>query len=1112
MESRKCRGARRRSRWSPDLCVNLFALALWTATCSFGQAVNATLLGTVTDSGGGAIPTARVKVTEINTSVSYSTTSNESGNYTFPALPPGQYSVSVEGFGFKKEMRTGIDLIVNTSTRIDVQLRPGDITESIDVTAAAPPLQTDRADTGRKIESVLVENMPLGVNRNFQTLLNLVPGTTPASFQHSQFFNAVSSIQTQVNGQPRQGNAYQIEGIDDSQRTGLLQILIPPAEAIQTVDVTTSNFEAELGRGIGAVTNVILKSGTNAFHGGVYEFVQNSALNSRSFFNPTVGHLVYNYAGGNFGGPIRKNKLFFFSDYLRTIDHEANTNTVTVVPTAIRTGDLRGAPTVINNPFTGNPDGTGRAPFADNQIPASFINPVSTKIISHIPAPNQNLGQAAPNNNYFALLPFQKTTDSVDGKVDYYLTARDRLSGRFSFARPVTYQAPIFGSFGGPAQGAFEGTGVQKTYSSGINYDRVFSSTFLAEFRIGVAHFHNEALPSDYGSNDSADIGIPGINLDPFTSGVVTINIGNFSNPMTGYSAAMPWRRAEANIDVVNTWTKTAGNHTIKFGSDLRRVRDDLLTTNTYSPRGTFTFGENQTSIPGASTGYANDIAGFLLGLPSLVGRDTLTYFPAYRQWWFFTFAGDKWQVTPRLTVDLGLRWEFYPPATPRFAGGFSNYNPEHNTLVIAGVGGNPLNLGMKTRYSYFAPRFGVAYRLSEKTVIRGGFGISYTPFPDNSYAFNFPITGYNQYVPAGTGYGPALLPGGQPAAFQTGIPAPIADAVPSNGILPGSNTQAYKVINLAFKNPYVESWNLAFQHALPFQFNFDAAYVGNHGVDISSATDLNAGLVVGLGTLGEPLYPRTASTPFYYRGFSSSYNALQVKLDRRLGNGFMLTTAFTWSRALNFNSGDDGGLAFYINPRRSYARADWDRSLGFVQSYSYQLPFGRGRGLLQTGPASMILGGWQISGVLTLESGTPITITANGGGLAAPGNTQTANVIAPVQILHGINVGNPWFSQSSFAQPVGPVFGNMGRNALSGPGFFQLNLSLFKDLTVRERLRLQLRGETFNFTNTAWFSNPSSSITSQTFGYITSTVASGTGVNGIGGGRVVQLGARLTF
>lgn len=1096
------------------LCI--CAAALFCVLSAYGQAVNGTLLGTVTDSSGGVVVGAKVNINEVNTNTPHTAQTNESGNFTFPALTPGQYSVTVEANGFKKEVRNNVDLVVNSGVRIDFQLQPGSVNDSVEVSAAAPPLQTDRADTGRKMETQIVANVPLGVNRNFQTLLNLVPGTTPATFQHSQFFNAASSLQTEVNGQGRHGNSYQIEGIDDSTRTGLLQILIPPAEAIQTVDVSTSNFEAELGRATGAVTNVILKSGTNALHGGAYEFLQNSALNARSFFNPSVGHLVYNYFGGNLGGSFRKNKLFFFGDFLETLDHEANTNTVTIPNTASRSGDLSAAPTVIYNPFTGNPDGTGRTPFAGNQIPSSLINPVAAKILAAVPAPNQNINQAVPSNNYFALLPFTKTTPSLDYKMDYNISASDRLSGRFSFSRPVIFQAPIFGIFGGPANGAFEATGTQKTYSSGINYDRIFSPTFLGEFRIGVAHTHNAAFQSDYGKTSSTDIGIPGINVSPFTSGIVSINVGNFSSPVVGYSAALPWNRSEANIDFVDTWTKVIGNHTIKFGSDLRRIRDDLLTTNNFSPRGTFTFGENQTSIPGAKTGYGNDLASFLIGVPSQVGRDTLTYFPAYRQWWFFMFASDKWQVTSKLTVDLGLRWELYPPATPAFPGGFSNYNPANNTLVIAGVGGNPDNLGMQTRYKNFAPRLGVADRLSEKTVIRAGFGISFTPFPDNSYAYNFPITGYNSYLPAGNGYGPALLSDGTAATFQKGIPAAPATAVPANGILPGNNTQQYNTVALNFRNPYVESWNFAIQQALPFRLTLDAAYVGNHGVGIASQTNLNAGQVVGAGTLGQPEYPRTASTILLFQGFSSLYNALQVKLDRRFSQGFLMTTAFTWGKGMNYQSGDDGGLLFYINGGRNYARADFDRQFSFVQSYVYDLPVGPGQRWLSSGPVARVLGGWQVSGILSAYSGTPLTFTANGGGLAAPGNTQTADQVAPVSILHGINTvangGGPWFSTSSFAQPVGSVFGNSGRNILSGPGFFQLNLSLFKNVKVTERLNLQLRAETFNFTNTPAFGNPSTSVTSQTFGYVTSTLGSGTGVNGTGGGRALQLGARMTF
>src|SRR5712692_8129247 len=356
-----------------SMVILLGAILLGFSTPAAGQAVNATLLGTVTDSSGAAVANVKMTISETNTGISRASQTNESGNYVLPDLPPGTYTVTAELSGFKRASRAAIDVIVNTTERVDLVLQPGNVLETITVEAETPILQTERADTGRKLETVLTENLPLGTNRNYQNLLNLVPGTTRATFQHSQFFNASSSLQTEVNGQLRQGNNYQIEGIDDNQRTGLLQILVPPLEAIQTVDVSTSNYDAELGRASGAVVNVILKSGTNSYHGAAYEFARNSYFNACNFFDPSVGHLAYNYFGGNVGGPIKKNKLFFFGDYLKVYDHGANTNQISIPSLALRSGDLSSAtatPTTIYNPFSGNPaDGTGRAQLVASSAP-----------------------------------------------------------------------------------------------------------------------------------------------------------------------------------------------------------------------------------------------------------------------------------------------------------------------------------------------------------------------------------------------------------------------------------------------------------------------------------------------------------------------------------------------------------------------------------------------------------------------------------------------------------------------------------------------------------------------------------------------------------------------
>jgi hypothetical protein len=1101
------------------------------------QAVSATLLGSITDKTGASIPNARIVIHELSTGIQHETVTNGSGNYTFPDLPPGAYSVTAEATGFKKETRASVDVVVNTATRVDLELEPGSATETITVTDVPPILQTDRADVSTKFEARHVEDMPLSVNRNFQGLLNLVPGTTPATFQHSQFFNAQSSLQTEVNGIPRMGNSYQIEGIDDDERTGLLQIMIPPADAIQTVDISTNNFEAELGRAIGAVTNVTLKSGSNAFHGSAIEYLQNSAFDARSYFSKKVGHVAYNYFGGNFSGPIIRNKLFFYGDYYRTSDHEANSNTLTIPPKEFYTPNANGyidlsAPLKsdgtgqIYDPNTGNPDGSGRTPFPNNQIPFNRVNPVSLKLLQLLPAEIPGSSLAAPSNNYFAVLPFQKTADSYDAKIDAQLTEKDHLSGRFSYQHVSVFQAPVFGDIaGGPAQGAFEGTGNQNAMSTGVNYDRAFSATLLTEVRIGVAHYHNDATPAGYGHDYATQIGVPGVNISQFTSGQVGIDLGSFSSPIIGYSASLPWRRGEANIDFVNHWTKILGNHTFKFGGDLRRVQDHLLQDQTFSPRGVIQFRENQTSIKGGKTNVANDMASFLLDVPSQVGRDINTYSPAYRQWWLFLFAGDKWQASSKLTLDLGLRWEFYPPATPGKAGGFSNYDPTTSTLVIAGVGNNPSNLGMKTRYIYFAPRTGFAFRATDKTVLRGGFGISYMPFPDNTYAYNYPVRANNSYQPLGA-YTAAVLDNGQIATFQAGFPAPKPIEVPSNGLLAAPKNQSYVVIPKDYQNPYVESWNVALEQALAGQFTMQLSYVGNHGVRIGAAQNINLPPALGLGPTAEPeaiAFGRTAATNVYFLGFSSNYQALQAQLRRRFTNGLATETAFTWGKGLGYQSGDDGGLTFWIDQRRNYAPNDYDRRLNFEESFTYELPFGKGKRWLNRGVSSVAFGGWKLSGIISIVSGTPFTVTANGGSINTPGQTQTANLVKPFHVLHGIGPGRSWFDITSFAQPVGCTgtpcavqygitMGNTGRNQFYGPGFIQDNVSAFKTFPLWESLTLETRVDAFQLSNTPQFANPSSSYTSSTFGQVTSTIGSGSGVNGTGGGRALQLSGKIRF
>ncbi len=1086
----------------------LLALLVSSAAL-YGQAVSGTLLGTVTDPSGAVVPNAKVAITETRTGIGRTTGTNDSGYYVFPNLPPGRYNVSVEQTGFRTAIRSNVDVLVNTTVRVDEQLQPGVVTETINVIAEVAILQTDRSDTGRQIETKAIADLPLPYNnRNFQGLLNLVPGTTRAFRPHSEFFNPQDSLATQVNGMSRLANNLQFEGVDNNHRTGLLQVLIPPIEAIQSVDVTTSNYEAELGRAGGAVTNVILKSGTNSLHGSVYEFNRVSDLTARSFFLQRKPITTYNYFGGTIGGPIRKNRTFFFGDYLRIYDRRGDGNRFIVPTMDFRRGDLSAGPTTIYDPRTGNSLGQNRVPFADKRIPTNLISPLATRILNLVPPPNlPGLGTNFDQNTVR-----KKDTESFDVKVDHQQTEKDRLSIRYSYMNPTTNDpAPAaYGAAGGPHGGGFIGTGTDRTQSAAINYDRTFSPVMVTQIRLGVSRYRNDAENADYGTNASDAIGIRGVNVSPFTSGMTGIQINGYSNPMVGYSASLPWIRSETVFNLVNHWTRTMGNHTLKWGVDIRRIRDELLQNQTFSPRGRFDFADGNTALNCATpcdnrTGFANAFASFLLDLPNQVGRDLPLFFPAYRATQFFAFAQDKWQLTRKLTFDVGLRWEFYPPGTPRFPGGFSNYNQVDNTLVVAGIGNNPMNLGMQTNYKNFAPRMGIAYRWRERTVLRAGFGISYEPFPDNTYAYNFPVRQNNAFNQL-NGFTPAVLPDGRPASMAAGFPPPIPAVIPSNGIIPATGlllNQAYSVINLKFREGYVESWNFAIQRALPKNFTAEVAYVGNHGVVIPTRYNVNAGLIPGAGANGQPMFPtfrRTASTVISFVGTDSHYHSLQAKLDRRFSSGLMITTAYTFAKATGITD-EDGEFSYYINPRRSYSRLSHNRKHTYVQSYIYELPFGRGKPYATDGPTSWLLGGWQLAGVLTLMSGTPLNFSAPGAALNAPGNNQSPNITGRVKILSGIDEAL-WFDTSNFSAPAAATFGNMGRFISGGPNFFTLDASLSRKITLTERVGIEVRADAISVTNTPIFDNPNTGFGNANFGKI----------KGAGGSRAMTLGARLSF
>ncbi|MDP2989417.1 MAG: TonB-dependent receptor, partial [Kiritimatiellota bacterium] len=608
-------------------------------------------------------------------------------------------------------------------------------------------------------------------------------------------------------------NNVQFEGVDNNHRTGMLSMLVPAIEALETVDVSTSNYEAELGRAGGAAINLMLKSGTNDPHGAAYWFHSDSALGARETFLPAKPVTTYNYYGFNLGGPIRRNRTFFFGNYLGIKDRRGDGYIISVPTALFRAGDFSSVlpRVIIYDPATGNRDtGVGRLLFANNQVPDSRISSITKKILTMVPLPNLGLDII---NNYTSSTTRKRDSDSFDVKVDHQQSDKDRFSARYSLQRPVVTDPGRFGIAGGGGKG-FAGTGVNRTQSAGINYTRLFSPTFISEARVGLGRYSNKAETFDAGTNAAEAIGIKGVNLDRWTSGLTSMNISGYANPLVGYTASLPWNRAETNFNFVSNWTKLLRNHTVKFGVDIRRLRTEMLIT--HEPggsRGEYQFGNNQTAIPGSTVlSQANALASFLLDVPSVFQRARAETFPSIRATQLFTYIQDKWQVTPKLTLDLGLRHEFYPPMTPRLRGGFSNYDSVTNSLIVAGIGNNPMNLGRKTYYKGFAPRLGLAYRPDSKTVIRAGFGISWIPFPNDKYAFdNFPVKQSITYN-ALTAFGQAQSSPDVYGSKATGFPAPELVMIPPNGIILANTPYLLaqninSVIPLDYREGYIQSW-----------------------------------------------------------------------------------------------------------------------------------------------------------------------------------------------------------------------------------------------------------------------------------------------------------------
>ena len=1073
------------------------------------QAVTGTLLGNVTDASGAGVPGATVVATETQTNSSRTAVTNDAGNYIFSSLRNGTYSVEAELQGFRKVVRQNVRVDVNTTMRVDLKLELGQMTEAVTVSAETPILQTDRTDTGRLLESKVVTEIPLGFNRNFQGLLVTVPGTTRPFRPHSQFFNSQDSLSTEVNGQPRMANNTLIEGLDNNHKTGLMSVIIPAADALETVSVSTSNYDAEFGRSGGAITNVTLKSGTNELKGSAFFFGNTESTNASDYFTHLKAPTKFAQGGFTLGGPILRNKFFFFGDYQRTIDNLGYVVRAIVPTMAMRNGDFGAVANGIYDPLTGAVNGSGRTAFANNQIPQNRISPIARQLIAMIPEPNI-AGAPLGQNNYQKAQVREKTTDAFDAKVNYSLNDKNQLSGRISFQRPVVFDPSPYGESGGPANDGFGGTGTNTSTSTAANWTRVFSSTLVMDVRGGVNYYHNVALSQGDGLTSSADIGIPGANIDDWTSGLSRFTIGGYTAPVLGFVNSLPWDRSEETWNVATTVTKLVRNHTVKLGGEWRHNRDMLLQTqDAGGPRGLFNFNASGTGLPtdaSSLTGVANSFASFLLDWPNGVSRDLKVIDqPGTQHSAVSLFTQDKWQARPNITIDMGLRWEDYTPLTGlEGQGSLSNYDPATNTLRASGYGNTSDAVNVKNTFSNLNARTGVSWRLNNETVARVGYGGSTIPFPDNRYAFNYPVK-QNYSGSAANGF---LAAG----SMATGFPAPSLVSIPQDGIIPVSGSllnSTYDVIPPNLREGTLHSWNVAVQRQLPFHLTADIAYVGNRGVNLVMDIDTNASLVYGSGNVGRPQFAqfnRTGNTRTRSNDNKSEYNALQVKVDRRFQNGLLLMNSYTLSRSRDL-ANENTNIGTPIDFDLSWARSNFDRTHNYVLTTIYELPWGPGKRWMGESMLGKIVGGWQLSGLFIAQSGQPLNIGGNGTLLNTPGNSAFADLNGSNTVLGGLGPGKFYFDPAVYSLPPAGVQGNMKRNSgPEGPGFWQLDMSLFKRFSVGGSRFAEFRIDAFNATNSVRWGNPGtgySVATGNTFGQITGTN---------GSQRQIRFGGRFVF
>ncbi len=1101
------------------LCLGL-SLTAMLPSAAVAQVLYGTMVGNIKDASGAVIPGVSVTATNTGTNQTREAIANESGMFTFTNLQPGTYTLKVAMQGFKEYVKTDILVTVNNITRQDVTLEVGSRTEMVTVSAESALLQTDKADVHKEMNTKEVTNLPLSNYRNYQSLIDLVPGSTPAAFQNASVDTPARSLTTNINGVGRYNNNTRLDGA--------LNIMpwlphhaayVAPQESIQTVNISTNSFDAEQGLAGGAAITVQTKSGTNNIHGVVFDYLRNNAFDARNFFTPVgsdAPKYILSMFGGNVGGPIIKDKLFFFANYDGMRDRQSFSNYFTIPTAAMKTGDLSATGTTIYDPATGDPTtGKGRTAFAGNKIPTSRISSVAQKMLALMPDPNIS----GFVNNYYTSGPRRFNRDMYDFKGDWVRSPKNTIWAKYSLMNSKVTSIYAFGEAGGsalsPDGGAGEGT--VRVHVGTIGGYYAVSPRFMIDGTVGYTRYVNAVRQPDFGVNFGLDVlKIPGTNgPDPRQSGKPYFMINGYASlGMT--DTWVPVDRHDYTFTFTGNASWSKGKHDIRFGPDISRYgMNHWQPESGNGPRGSFNFNGGATSLNGGpSSNRYNGMADFLLGLPQTIYKSLQFYDPmSTREWQIALYLRDRWQVTSNLTLSIGVRWELYPLMDRGFHG-IERYDLDTNQMLIGGYGGVDWNADTTVSKKLFAPRIGMAYRLGKSGVVRAGYGITYDPYnvgrPMRSpypAVIQYDSSGPNSYISNGP--------------IENGIPPiPTPDITKGRIAIPG-NISTRTLAKGEFQRGYIQSWNLTYERPLPFNLVGSVGYVGTRAIEIVSGSywPLNNSQP-GTGQAGRPLnikYGRTASTDLLQPWTSSNYHSFQSSLDRRFSAGFMMKTVYTWSHSIDNNSSE--GTFYFALPEymdRNRASSQFDRRHNFRTAFIYELPYGPGRKWGQDSIAGKILGGWQINGIFSSVSGTPFTVGTSGSSLNAAGSNQVADqVLSEVKKLGNIGVGVPFFDPNAFRPVTAVRFGNSGRNTLYGPGMINMDFGIFRAFKITEGKELQFRAESFNLTNTPHFNNPSASASDMTLNSDGSIKSSGNFMSITGARadqRTFRFGLRFSF